>query len=79
MILIIHYEIYEKLGAHKTKVNGEDGVYFAVWAPNAQYVNVIGSFNGWDIFKDKMGMSSLEYARLFKKQILVPIYEEYAK
>nr|MBQ8253101.1 1,4-alpha-glucan branching protein GlgB [Lachnospiraceae bacterium] len=49
-----HYEIYEKLGAHKTTVNGEDGVYFAVWAPNAQYVNVIGSFNEWDIYKDNM-------------------------
>lgn len=49
-----HYEIYEKLGAHKTVVDGVDGVYFAVWAPNAQYVNVIGSFNNWDLFKDNM-------------------------
>lgn len=49
-----HYEIYEKLGAHKTVVDGVEGVYFAVWAPNAQYVNVIGSFNDWDLFKDNM-------------------------
>ncbi len=49
-----HYEIYEKLGAHKTVVDGVEGVYFAVWAPNAQYVNVIGSFNNWDLFKDNM-------------------------
>ena len=49
-----HYEIYEKLGAHKTVVDGVEGVYFAVWAPNAQYVNVIGSFNNWDMFKDNM-------------------------
>lgn len=49
-----HYEIYEKMGAHKTVVNGVEGVYFAVWAPNAQYVNVIGSFNNWDLYKDNM-------------------------
>lgn len=49
-----HYEIYEKMGAHKQTVNGEEGVYFAVWAPNAQYVNVIGNFNNWDIYKHNM-------------------------
>ncbi len=49
-----HYEIYNKLGAHKTKVYGEEGVYFAVWAPNAQYVNVAGSFNDWDIYQYEM-------------------------
>ena len=49
-----HYEIYEKLGAHKTVVNGVEGVYFAVWAPNAKYVNVTGSFNNWDIFGHNM-------------------------
>ena len=43
-----HYEIYEKLGAHPTRQDGEEGVYFAVWAPNAQSVSVIGEFNGWD-------------------------------
>ena len=49
-----HYEIYEKMGAHEAEINGQKGVYFAVWAPNAKYVNVIGSFNNWDIFKDNM-------------------------
>lgn len=49
-----HYEIYEKLGAHKTVVDGKEGVYFAVWAPHARYVNVIGSFNDWDIYKHNM-------------------------
>ncbi|MBE5882233.1 MAG: 1,4-alpha-glucan branching protein GlgB [Lachnospiraceae bacterium] len=49
-----HYEIYEKMGAHKAVVDGVEGVYFAVWAPNAQYVNVIGSFNDWDLFKHNM-------------------------
>ena len=49
-----HYEIYEKMGAHEAEIDGHKGVYFAVWAPNAKYVNVIGSFNNWDIFKDNM-------------------------
>ena len=49
-----HYEIYEKMGAHEAEIDGQKGVYFAVWAPNAKYVNVIGSFNNWDIFKDNM-------------------------
>ncbi|HAF26712.1 MAG TPA: 1,4-alpha-glucan branching enzyme, partial [Lachnospiraceae bacterium] len=49
-----HYEIYDKLGAHLTSVFGEEGVYFAVWAPNAQYVNVAGSFNDWDIYQYEM-------------------------
>ena len=49
-----HYEIYEKMGAHEAEIDGQKGVYFAVWAPNAKYVNVIGSFNNWDIFQDNM-------------------------
>ena len=43
-----HYEIYKKLGAHATTQNRRKGVYFAVWAPNAQAVSVIGEFNEWD-------------------------------
>jgi 1,4-alpha-glucan branching enzyme len=43
-----HLEIYEKFGAHLHTVGGVDGVYFAVWAPNAQRVSVVGDFNGWD-------------------------------
>ena len=43
-----HYEIYEKLGAHLTQINGHPGVSFAVWAPNAQRVSVVSDFNGWD-------------------------------
>lgn len=42
-----HYEIYKKLGAHPAEYNGEKGVYFAVWAPNAVNVSVVGNFNGW--------------------------------
>lgn len=44
----IHYTIYEKMGAHPMVLDGEDGTYFAVWAPNALRVSVVGDFNGWD-------------------------------
>ncbi len=44
----ICYDIYEKLGAHPMTVNGVEGVYFAVWAPNAMRVSVVGDFNLWD-------------------------------
>lgn len=43
-----HYRIYEKLGAHLTEVEGQAGVYFAVYAPAADSVHVIGDFNYWD-------------------------------
>ena len=43
-----HYKKYEKLGAHGMRINGIDGVFFAVWAPNALRVSVIGDFNRWD-------------------------------
>lgn len=43
-----HYKLYEKLGSHVMEVNGVVGTYFAVWAPNATYLSVIGNFNGWN-------------------------------
>lgn len=43
-----HYNIYEKLGANPTTIDGVDGVLFGVWAPNARRVSVIGEFNNWD-------------------------------
>lgn len=43
-----HYEIYKKLGSHFCKKGKEDGVFFAVWAPNAKEVYVIGEFNDWN-------------------------------
>ncbi len=49
-----HYDIYKKLGAHPAVVGKREGVYFAVWAPNAQSVHVIGDFNQWDITADPM-------------------------
>ena len=42
-----HFKLYEKLGAHLSTFNGEKGTYFAVWAPNARGVSVIGNFNHW--------------------------------
>jgi 1,4-alpha-glucan branching enzyme len=42
-----HYRLYEKLGAHVGKRDGTAGTHFAVWAPNATQVSVIGDFNGW--------------------------------
>ncbi len=44
----IHYTIYEKLGAHPMELDGDKGVYFAVWAPNALRISVVGDFNHWD-------------------------------
>ena len=43
-----HRRIYEKLGAHPSSFEGVEGVAFAVWAPNARRVSVVGDFNGWD-------------------------------
>ncbi|MGH9458924.1 MAG: 1,4-alpha-glucan branching protein GlgB [Thermoanaerobaculia bacterium] len=43
-----HHRLYEKLGAHTVTIGGVAGTYFAVWAPNADEVSVIGNFNGWD-------------------------------
>jgi 1,4-alpha-glucan branching enzyme len=43
-----HHRVYEKLGAHRITVGTTVGVHFAVWAPNADRVSVVGDFNGWD-------------------------------
>ncbi len=43
-----HYKLYEKFGAHVITVAHVEGVYFAVWAPNAKRVTVVGNFNGWN-------------------------------
>jgi 1,4-alpha-glucan branching enzyme len=53
-----HYEIYKKLGAHPAEYQGEKGVYFAVWAPNAKRVRVVGDFNCWG--SDGYEMTRLE-------------------
>ncbi len=49
-----HYKLYEKLGSHVLKVNNKWGTYFAVWAPNAKKVSVVGDFNNWDPEKNEL-------------------------
>ena len=49
-----HYEIYQKMGAHKVTCKGKEGVYLAVWAPHARRIAVIGDFNDWDFEADYM-------------------------
>lgn len=49
-----HYDIYKKLGAHLSVDGKKKGVRFAVWAPNAKRVFVIGEFNGWDETANEM-------------------------
>ncbi len=49
-----HFKLYEKLGAHIVNVDGEQGVYFSVWAPHAKDVYVVGDFNGWHKTQHRM-------------------------
>ena len=51
-----NYKTYDFLGAHFTRENGQNGVVFRVWAPNAASVSVIGDFNGWDKTKNVMSL-----------------------
>lgn len=50
----LHYEIYEKMGAHVMQIDGVKGTYFAVWAPNAKAVSVVGDFNDWNGYENIM-------------------------
>ena len=43
-----HYDIYQKLGAHPKTYKGKEGIYFAVWAPHAREVHLVGDFNNWN-------------------------------
>lgn len=49
-----HYEIYDKMGAHPMTIKGKNGIYFAVWAPHAEEVSVVGDFNTWDLDANPM-------------------------
>ncbi len=51
-----HYRLYEKLGAHLVEVDGQEGVYFSVWAPSAKSVSVIGDFNYWTSHEHKLNV-----------------------
>lgn len=59
-----HYAIYEKMGAHPMTVDGVEGVLFAVWAPNADRVSVVGNFNHWD--GRRHPMRKLDYSGIFE-------------
>jgi 1,4-alpha-glucan branching enzyme len=50
-----HFRLYNKLGAHPMTVDGAEGTYFAVWAPDAEQVFVMGDFNGWDKASHPLG------------------------
>jgi 1,4-alpha-glucan branching enzyme len=49
-----HLRLHDKLGAHPIRHQGADGTHFAVWAPNAQVVSVVGDWNGWDVKRHPM-------------------------
>jgi len=51
-----HFRLYDKLGAHLMEVEGVKGTYFAVMAPNAEKVTVMGSFNNWDKWSDPLAV-----------------------
>ncbi len=51
-----HHRAYLRMGAHETEYQGEKGTYFAVWAPNADQVSVIGDFNGWEVGKNPLSL-----------------------
>lgn len=49
-----HYRIYDKLGSHIMEIDGQVGTYFAVWAPNAREVSIVGDFNRWSETKNML-------------------------
>lgn len=59
-----HYKIFEKLGAHPKTYKGKAGMYFAVWAPHAKAVGVVGDFNNWD--PDAAPMSPLADSGIYE-------------
>tara|TARA_R110002051_G_scaffold137593_1_gene210084 strand:- start:6713 stop:8608 length:1896 start_codon:yes stop_codon:yes gene_type:complete len=51
-----HFKLYEKLGSHIVEINGVKGTYFAVWAPSANTVSVIGDFNSWKVGEHQLNV-----------------------
>ena len=62
----IHYNIYEKMGAHPMTIDGVEGVYFSVWAPCAMRVSVVGDFNQWDGRRHQMRKVGWDDACIFE-------------
>jgi 1,4-alpha-glucan branching enzyme len=73
-----HQDLYERLGAHPRRVNEVDGVAFAVWAPNARRVSVVGDFNGWDDRAHPMRMRSNGIWELFIPGLTIGALYKYA-
>ncbi|MCD1261213.1 1,4-alpha-glucan branching protein GlgB [Paenibacillus athensensis] len=82
------YQSYRFLGSHVTQRDGQSGVHFAVWAPNAKQVNVTGSFNGWDGSQHAMQrrdgiwtlfIEGLSEGELYKYEIVTADDEIYLK
>ncbi len=51
-----HFRLFDKLGSRVMEIDGKQGVHFSVWAPNAEFVSVVGDFNGWNPDADAMGV-----------------------
>ena len=64
-----HHRIYEKLGAHPIEIEGVKGVYFAVWAPSARNVSILGDFNSWDGRQHQMRKKGNSVWELFIPEI----------
>ena len=73
----LHYDIYNRLGAHPMEVDGVKGTLFAVWAPNAERVSVVGNFNNWD--GRRYQMRKLDYSGIFELFIPGEFEEEIYK
>ena len=85
-----HERIYEKLGSHIITLNGVEGVAFAVWAPNAERVSVVGNFNSWDGTKNPMRLlgssgvwelfiAGLKAGEIYKYEIKTPFGPKFLK
>ena len=75
-----HYDIYRKLGAHPVKQGKKEGVYFAVWAPNAQAVSVIGEFNDWNEQAAKVAESYINHSSFSRSGLIDQLqYEGFTK
>ena len=73
-----HHELYQRLGAHPMEVNGVPGVVFAVWAPTARRVSVVGEFNDWNESAYPMRLRSNGVWELFIPELEVGTLYKYA-
>ncbi len=73
-----HQDLYERLGAHPRRIREVDGVAFAVWAPNARRMSVVGDFNGWDERAHPMRMRSNGIWELFVPGVTIGALYKYA-